>query len=148
MRFIQIITGITVSFSLMACSTVRGYAGPALPDSETALVTANSVPDLWIGISVSGTRISHDLRLLPGYRCVNVEVSTGSTNWYGGAGRRGREFELCFEANAGKTYEVKGLLSCNVPERRGRCRPGNLRIQTPRIEDAETGEVLDVKEAT
>ncbi len=146
MRCIQLPTA-TAFYLVLAGCAVQGYEGAALPDSETAFVTANSNADLWIGIGVPGTRISHDLRLLPGYRCVNVEASTGNASYYGGLGRVGREFELCFEANAGKTYEVKGLLSCDVLERRGGCRPGSSRIQTARIEDAETGEVLDVKEA-
>ncbi len=47
------------------------------------------------------------------------------------------QFELCFEANAGRTYEVKVLQQI-------RGREGS--IVAARIEDAETGEVLDAKD--
>ena len=45
MRFIQMLTGITFSFVLAACAAVQGYEGPALPDSETALITTSTRGD-------------------------------------------------------------------------------------------------------
>ncbi len=149
MRFIQMFTGITVSFVLAACAAVQGYEGARLPNSETALITARSDSLVWIGVSVPGTRITHKLRLLPGYRCVNVEAAYGGgplTNSGLAGNRRGEEFELCFQANANKTYDVKALFSCTARNRRGGCRREGWSLQVARIEDAESGEVLDVNE--
>ena len=149
MRFIQILIGITVVAVLAACAAVQGYNGARLPNSETALVTATSNNWVWIGVSVPGTPITHKLRLLPGYSCVNVEAAYGGgpfTNSSLGGNRRGEELELCFQANASKTYDVKALFSCTARNRRGGCRREQWSLQAVRIEDVETGEVLDAKE--
>ncbi len=146
MRFIQMFTGITVSFVLAACTAVQGYEGAALSNSETALITAKSDQGLRIsvGVPAPGTGTTHNLRILPGYSCVNVEARRmgrpAPTAPGGGANLASgslEQFELCFEANAGRTYEVKVLQQI-------RGREGS--IVAARIEDAETGEVLDAKE--
>ncbi len=154
MRLIQMFTGLAVSIVLMACAAVQGYEGPALPDSETALITAGSGSPVWIGVSVPGTRMTQKLRLSPGYSCVNVEAAYGGVaDAQIGAINRGNsigeELELCFQANAGKTYDVTVLLlpGCVNTRSDGRCRRREWSFQSARIEDAETGEVLDVKEA-
>ncbi len=147
MRLIQTFVGITVSFVLVACAAVQGYEGAALSNSETALITAKSDQGLRIsvGVPAPGTGTTHNLRILPGYSCVNVEVrrmgmpapaaAGGTANLAGG---RLEKFELCFEANAGRTYEVKVLRQV---------REGEGRIVAARIEDVETGEILDGQEA-
>ena len=138
-------TGITVSFVLAACAAVQGYEGAALSNSETALITAKSDQGLRIsvGVPAPGTGTTHNLRILPGYSCVNVEARrmgrpapTGGAAYL--ASGRLEKFELCFEANAGRTYEVKVLRQI---------REGEGRIVAARIEDAETGEILDGQEA-
>ena len=147
MRFIQILIGITVFSVLAACAAVQGYEGPALSNSETALITAKSDQGLRINVSVPapGTGTTHNLRILPGYSCVNVEARRmgrpAPTAPGGGANLPSgslEQFELCFEANAGRTYEVKVLQQ--IGGREGR-------IVAARIEDAETGEILDGQEA-
>ncbi len=139
-------TGITVSFVLAACAAVQGYEGAALSNSETALITAKSDQGLRIsvGVPAPGTGTTHNLRILPGYSCVNVEARRMGRAAANGPGVSGlasgrlEKFELCFEANAGRTYEVKVLQQ--IGGREGR-------IVAARIEDAETGEILDGQEA-
>ena len=62
----------------------------------------------------------------------------GGGGAYTSGNRRVEEFELCFQANAGKTYDVKVLRQI---------REGEGRIVAARIEDVETGEILDGQEA-
>ena len=139
MRFAQTCAGIAASFVLVACA-VQGDTGAVLPDSQTALITANSDTRLWVGVGVPGRRMPHTLRLPPGYSCVNVAASFSAIGR--GLDRVLRKFELCFEANAGKTYEVMVFRGpAQSPRRR-------WRIQAARIEDVQTGEILDSQEAS
>ena len=139
MRFIQTCTGIAACFALVACA-VQGDTGPVLPDSRTALITANADMRLWVGVGVPGRRMTNTLRLPPGYSCVKVAASFSSVGR--GLDRALRKFELCFEANAGKTYEVMVFRGPAQPPRR------RWRIQAARIEDVETGEILDAQETS
>ena len=107
--------GITVSFVLVACSTVQGYEGAALPDSETTLITTSTRGDR-DGIEYRSYFTAVDVytplenvanvRVLPGRRCVTLRVPRDT-----GPLRRGRDSPpdsiLCFEAIAGRTYETR-----------------------------------------
>ena len=106
--------GITVSFVLVACAAVQGYEGPALPDSDTALITTSTRGDrdgldyrsYFTAVDVY-TPLENvaNVRVLPGRRCLTLRVprDTGPS--------RGRSIPadsiLCFEAVAGRTYETR-----------------------------------------
>ena len=107
--------GITVSFVLVACAAVQGYEGPALPDSDTALITTSTRGDrdgldyrsYFTAVDVY-TPLENvaNVRVLPGRRCVTLRVPRDT-----GPLRRDRDSPpdsiLCFEAIAGRTYETR-----------------------------------------
>ena len=109
MRLIQTLAGITICAGLASCTSVpsQGYAGPTVPDSDTALVRA-TIPRGNVAIrsvrllSIETTAGEFPLetrsaRVLPGETCLtarsrNPELASAV---------------LCFEAEAGKVYEVR-----------------------------------------
>ncbi len=115
MRFMQMLTGITTSFVLVACAAVQGYEGAALPDSETALITTSTRGDRdgWVyrsyftAVDVDAPLEDvADVRVLPGRRCVTLRIPL-----QGGLNRRPTDSILCFEAGAGRAYETRADLS-------------------------------------
>ena len=117
MRFMQMFTGITVSFVLVACAAVQGYEGPALPDDETALIATSTRGDRdgWdyrsyftaIDVDTPLENVAN-VRVLPGRRCVTLRLIREGARGASPRGRTGSTgSSLCFEAIAGRTYETR-----------------------------------------
>ena len=128
-----LVLGATVIGSLLAgCENIprQGYAGPALPDAETALVQVSSIEHAVASTDPPGTtgqradrpqsRFSiveidgedldaYDVRVLPGGRCVTLRISEGITQGNNGPFLvvSSTDSTLCFEAVAGTTYEAR-----------------------------------------
>ena len=118
-KLIQLLVTIAIGAVLTACA-VQGYEGPALPDSETALIqtsnrTTGTGSDLNTGApgfyltSVDGKELRNvtGVQVLPGRRCIELLLRAGGWN----------EGALCFDAFAGRRYEAQFSTS---GDRRGR----------------------------
>ncbi len=129
---------VVTSIALTACSSFQAYDGPPRPDNETALVktTAVAVDSAFSGQGAVAPAQSFltstddrdlpnvsEVRLLPGGRCVTLRLvytpNTGDTT-------SRINSELCFDAVAGKTYEVRVRI------------PNNQAVRTWLV-DLETG---------
>ena len=110
MKLIQLLITIAIGAVLTACA-VQGYEGPALPDSETALIqTSNHMAggafELDTGAqgfyltSVDGKELRNvtGVQVLPGRRCIELLIRAAG-GWSEGA--------LCFDAFAGRRYEAQ-----------------------------------------
>ena len=121
-------TAILFCLVVASCTSFQAYDGPERPDSETALIkTTNVIVDP--GLYASGdfparsffTSVdTQDLpqlaefRVLPGDRCVTLRlVYTPAT----GATTARLNSILCFDAIAGRTYEVRVRIPENQPVR-------------------------------
>jgi len=98
----------------IACTTgpIKGYEGPALPDNETALISAQRVSN---DRTVARVRIrSYDtvrgeaiavradrVRVFPRRTCVEAVATTSTLDSFAA--------ELCFEAVQGRHYEIRAL---------------------------------------
>lgn len=120
-----------ILFCLVAasCTSFQAYDGPPRPDTETALIKTTSVtvdaplfgsgnfPARSFFTSVDDQDLPDiaEFRVLPGTRCVTLRlVYTPAT----GAVTTARlNSVLCFDAIAGRTYEVRVRIPENQPVR-------------------------------
>ncbi len=157
MRFIQMITGVTISFVLTSCAStvLQGYQGPARPDDETALITTRRAStqtvasrvgradivsiDIPGGILSTSTRSA---RVLPGERCIGVRARSTSV--------ASTTAELCFWAYSGSVYDIRVLVAGREQELEyadGDQRPvesGPFTVTRIWMVDAATSEVVAV----
>ena len=109
-KLIQLLITNAIGAVLTACA-VQGYEGPALQDSETALIQTSklgdggaSYPDTGTSgfylTSVDGKELRNvtGVQVLPGRRCIEL-LSRAAGGWNEGA--------LCFDAFAGRRYEAQ-----------------------------------------
>ncbi len=113
MKLTQLLMAIVIGAVLAACA-VQGYEGPALPDSETALVQTIQNGELlgsseklqvrggFVLTAVEGRDLKgvSQARVLPGRRCISLLVWTPGDRV---------ESVLCFSAVAGRAYEARFL---------------------------------------
>ena len=108
--FIFVLSGIALASC--ASTVLQVYEGPARPDDQTALVTVerpgSNRGDATIQIvSVDTPRgdiipvTARTVRLLPRETCLGVRARSSSVATV--------SFELCFEAYAGRLYELRAL---------------------------------------
>ena len=111
-----------------SCTSFQAYDGPERPDTETALIKTTNVtvdPSLYgsgdfparsFFTSVDDQDLPDiaEFRVLPGGRCVTLRlVYTPAT----GATTARLNSVLCFDAIAGRSYEVRVRISDNQPVR-------------------------------
>ena len=109
-KLIQLLITIAIGAVLTACA-VQGYEGPALPDSETALIQTSNImaggafeldtgPPGFYLTSVDGKELRNvtGVQVLPGRRCIELLIRAAG-GWNEGA--------LCFDAFAGRRYEAQ-----------------------------------------
>ncbi len=110
------LTGILIVLTAAACSSFQAYDGPPRPDEETALIeigpvitrsSRGNIPPRSFFTSVDDTDLSNlgRVRVLPGGRCVTLRIVYTP---YEGDDTARLNSILCFDAIAGRTYEVRG----------------------------------------
>ncbi len=122
-------TAILFCLVVASCTSFQAYDGPERPDTETALIKTTSVivdttlfgqaggsPARAFFTSVDDQDLPDiaEFRVLPGDRCVTLRlVYTPAT----GATTARLNSVLCFDAIAGRTYEVRVRIPENQPVR-------------------------------
>ncbi len=115
MKIRPTLTGIVVCLTVAACSSFQAYDGPPRPDNETALIKTTTITSRFVQggtpprsflISVDALELQDlgEIRVLPGGRCVTLRIIY--TPFSGDATIRQNSL-LCFDALAGRTYEVR-----------------------------------------
>ena len=115
MKIRPTLTGIVVCLTVAACSSFQAYDGPPRPDNETALIKTTTITSRFVQggtpprsflISVDALELQDlgEVRVLPGGRCVTLRIIY--TPFSGDATIRQNSL-LCFDALAGRTYEVR-----------------------------------------
>lgn len=128
MKFRPMFTACVISLIVAACSSFQAYDGPPRLDSETALIQTTSVavdsqvsasnvsPARSFFTSVDDTNLPDlgRVRVLPGRRCITLRLvytpTTGETT-------ARLNSILCFDAIAGREYEVRVRIPVNRPVR-------------------------------
>ncbi len=116
MKLRPTIAGIVMCLAVAACSSFQAYDGPPRPDSETSLIQIRSVstrsgrgniPPRSSFTSVDAQDLPNiaEVRVLPGGRCVTLRIVYTP---YEGVSTARLDSILCFDAIAGRTYEVRG----------------------------------------
>lgn len=128
MKIRTMFTAILFCLVVASCTSFQAYDGPERPDTETALIKTTNVtvdPSLYSSgdlparaffTSVDDQNLPDiaEFRVLPGGRCVTLRlVYTPAT----GATTARLNSVLCFDAIAGKSYEVRVRISDNQPVR-------------------------------
>ena len=126
MKIRSTLTGIVICLAVASCTSFQAYDGPARPDNETALIKTTYVtvdaPLFGQGPSTSPraffTAVDTqdlpdlgELRVLPGGICVTLRLIYTPTQ---GTDTARLNSILCFDAIAGRTYEVR----VRIPEQR------------------------------
>ena len=121
-------TGIVICLAVASCTSFQAYDGPERPDSETALIKTTSVTvdsplfgsgnfsarSFFTSVDAQDLPDIAEFRVLPGDRCVTLRlVYTPAT----GATTARLSSILCFDAIAGRTYEVRVRIPENQPVR-------------------------------
>ncbi len=116
MRFVWLIASILASLVLASCAStvLQGYEGPARPNDETALISTRRASTQTLGTYLGNANIvsvqsphgtlptnSRSARVLPGETCIGVRAGSSTV--------ASMTAELCFEAYAGSTYEIRVL---------------------------------------
>ena len=128
MKIRTMFTAILFCLVAVSCTSFQAYDGPPRPDSETALIQTTrftvdariGAQDVAPGRSFFTSVDDQDLpdiakfRVLPGGRCVTLRlVYTPAT----GATTARLNSVLCFDAIAGRSYEVRVRIPENQPVR-------------------------------
>ena len=108
---LQLLSVFAAALALTACAstTLQGYAGPVLPDGETALVSVQRTSGDRMAATLRITAVealrqeptsvtATSIRVLPGDTCLGVRARTSTLHTFSP--------ELCFEAYAGTRYEI------------------------------------------
>ncbi len=116
MRSTLSVAAIMVCSALVSCAhePLQVYAGPALPDGQTALIGAPRAPNdrtaarirILSADDARGGRVpvtSRSLRVVPRGVCIEARATTSTLD--------SMESELCFNAYAGSYYEVRAVVS-------------------------------------
>ena len=111
MRLTHLMILTAMCSSLMSCAsrTLQGYEGAALLDDETALIVVQ-MPERMRGVrraEITSVQLPHGTmavetrraRVLPGDTCIAVHALSDSLESSSGS--------LCFEAEAGESYELR-----------------------------------------
>ncbi len=113
MRLMQLLAVTVTGLVLASCANVprQGYEGPPLPDTETALVQTRAQQgraQITIAAVDDQDYDAFRVRVLPGDRCVTIQVSQYQAPDSDGVSRLSERTDaiLCFEAIAGRTYEA------------------------------------------
>ncbi len=114
MRLMQLLAVTVTGLVLASCANVplQGYEGPPLPDTETTLIqTEHQRGYLLVTVAVVDDQnyTAYQVRVLPGDRCVTLQVSQSLPPDSDGTSRISERSDaiLCFEAIAGRTYEAR-----------------------------------------
>ena len=129
MKIRPIFTACVLSLMVAACSSFQAYDGPPRPDNETALIETTSVavdaqvsasnvaPARSFFTSVDDTSLPNlgRVRVLPGSRCITLRLvytpTTGETT------TARLNSILCFDAIAGRAYQVRVRIPVGQPVR-------------------------------
>ncbi len=116
MRSTRSVAAVMYCLALASCASgpLQVYEGPALPDSETALISALSSPNDRMAANVrilsADDRLggvvpvtSRSIRVLPRGVCVEARATTSTMD--------SMSADLCFNAYAGNRYEVRAAVS-------------------------------------
>ena len=117
-------------FCLVAasCTSFQAYDGPPRPDTETALIKTTSVTvdaplfgqggfparSFFTSVDTQDLPNIAEFRVLPGDRCVTIRLVYTPTT---GVDTARLSSILCFDAIAGRTYEVRVRIPENQPVR-------------------------------
>ena len=109
MRYVWLVAPILTCLVLASCAstTLQGYEGRARPNDETALITTRRAGFRHLSVDIVSIQLPHGTlptktrraRVLPGETCIAVQALTTSLD--------SAAAYLCFEADAGKTYELR-----------------------------------------
>ena len=120
------LTGIVICLAVASCTSFQAYDGPERPDSETALIKTTSVTAdaplfgqgsnttprvFFTAVDTQDLPDIGELRVLPGGICVTLRLIYTPTQ---GTDTARLNSILCFDAIAGRTYEVR----VRIPEQR------------------------------
>ncbi len=116
MRLTPSVAAVTYCLALVSCASgpLQIYEGPALPDSETALISALRPPNDRMAANVRilsaddarGEAVpvtSRSIRVRPRGVCVAARATTSTMD--------SMSADLCFNAFAGNRYEVRAAVS-------------------------------------
>ncbi len=124
MRLMQLLAVTVTGLVLASCANVprQGYEGPPLPDTETALVQTRAQhgrAQITIAAVDDQDYDAFRVRVLPGDRCVTIQVSQYLAPDSDGVSRLSERTDaiLCFEAIAGRTYEARFSYPTDQPRR-------------------------------
>ena len=124
MRLMQLLAITVTGLVLASCASAprQGYEGSPLPDSETALIQTTAQQgrsQITIAAVDDQDYTAFQVRVLPGDRCVTIQVSQYLAPDADGVSRLSerRDAILCFEAVAGKTYEAGVTYPVSEPGR-------------------------------
>ena len=116
MRLILSVVAVIFSLTLTSCAngTLQIYSGPALPDSQTALIVAPRAPSDRTAANIRilsaddarGNPVqvtSRSIRVVPRGVCIEARATSSTQD--------SMVSELCFNAYAGNSYEVRASVT-------------------------------------